>query len=147
MASLAFSTYLGSFNSYNRIYGSIGAVVALLMWFYLGEFGGGDPDNRHLMRLGSQLSPHEKAQLDRMSRLMKARQSLRGLRRGKLVTAMLNRLATPMVASVPIPSELGWTAGATLTDQLTGSTLAVPGAGGRLSVTVPARGGVVLSQK
>jgi glycosidase len=55
-----------------------------------GEFGGGDPDNRHLMRLGSQLSPHEKAQLDRMSRLMKARQSLRGLRRGKLVTALLS---------------------------------------------------------
>lgn len=37
-ASLAFSAYLGSFNSYNRIYGSIGAVVALLMWFYLAAF-------------------------------------------------------------------------------------------------------------
>ncbi|TRW98792.1 YihY/virulence factor BrkB family protein [Paracoccus sp. M683] len=37
-ASIAFSTYLGSFNSYNRIYGSIGAVVALLMWFYLAGF-------------------------------------------------------------------------------------------------------------
>ena len=38
LASLAFSAYLGSFNSYNRVYGSIGAVVALLMWFYLGAF-------------------------------------------------------------------------------------------------------------
>ncbi|MDP5307014.1 YihY/virulence factor BrkB family protein [Paracoccus spongiarum] len=37
-ASLAFSAYLGSFNSYNRIYGSIGTVVALLMWFYLAGF-------------------------------------------------------------------------------------------------------------
>ncbi|WP_246184918.1 YihY/virulence factor BrkB family protein [Paracoccus aestuariivivens] len=37
-ASWAFSTYLSSFNSYNRIYGSIGAVIALLMWFYLGGF-------------------------------------------------------------------------------------------------------------
>lgn len=37
-ASIAFSTYLSSFNSYNRIYGSIGAVVALLMWFYLAGF-------------------------------------------------------------------------------------------------------------
>ena len=36
--SVAFSAYLGSFNSYNRIYGSIGTVVALLMWFYLGGF-------------------------------------------------------------------------------------------------------------
>ncbi|WCR10920.1 YihY/virulence factor BrkB family protein [Paracoccus stylophorae] len=37
-ASMAFSAYLGSFNSYNRIYGSIGTVVALLMWFYLAGF-------------------------------------------------------------------------------------------------------------
>lgn len=37
-ASIGFSAYLGSFNSYNRIYGSIGAVVALLMWFYLAGF-------------------------------------------------------------------------------------------------------------
>ena len=36
--SVAFSAYLGSFNSYNRIYGSIGAVIALLMWFYLAGF-------------------------------------------------------------------------------------------------------------
>ncbi|MFN3279001.1 YihY/virulence factor BrkB family protein [Paracoccus hibiscisoli] len=36
--SIAFSAYLGSFNSYNRIYGSIGTVVALLMWFYLAGF-------------------------------------------------------------------------------------------------------------
>lgn len=37
-ASVAFSTYLSHFNSYNRIYGSIGTVVALLMWFYLAGF-------------------------------------------------------------------------------------------------------------
>lgn len=37
-ASYGFSAYLTSFNSYNRIYGSIGAVIALLMWFYLGGF-------------------------------------------------------------------------------------------------------------
>lgn len=33
--SVAFSTYLANFDSYNRIYGSIGAVAALLMWLYL----------------------------------------------------------------------------------------------------------------
>lgn len=38
VASIGFSAYLTSFNSYNRIYGSIGAVVALLMWFYLAGF-------------------------------------------------------------------------------------------------------------
>lgn len=37
-ASYGFSAYLASFNSYNRIYGSIGAVIALLMWFWLGGF-------------------------------------------------------------------------------------------------------------
>ncbi|MFV0382487.1 YihY/virulence factor BrkB family protein [Paracoccus sp. (in: a-proteobacteria)] len=37
-ASIAFSTYLGHFNSYNKVYGSIGTVVALLMWFYLAGF-------------------------------------------------------------------------------------------------------------
>lgn len=33
--SLAFSAYIANFDSYNRIYGSIGAVIALLMWLYL----------------------------------------------------------------------------------------------------------------
>lgn len=33
--SFAFSAYLANFDSYNRIYGSIGAVIALLMWLYL----------------------------------------------------------------------------------------------------------------
>lgn len=33
--SFAFSSYLANFDSYNRIYGSIGAVAALLMWLYL----------------------------------------------------------------------------------------------------------------
>ncbi|MFZ1468207.1 MAG: YihY/virulence factor BrkB family protein [Paracoccaceae bacterium] len=33
--SIGFSTYLSNFNSYNRIYGSIGAVIILMMWLYL----------------------------------------------------------------------------------------------------------------
>lgn len=30
--------YLGNFANYNQVYGSIGAVVALLMWFYLSSY-------------------------------------------------------------------------------------------------------------
>ncbi|MGR3484580.1 MAG: YihY/virulence factor BrkB family protein [Paracoccaceae bacterium] len=35
LASIGFSTYLSNFNRYNEVYGSIGAVIALLMWFYI----------------------------------------------------------------------------------------------------------------
>lgn len=37
-ASAGFSYYLGNFGNYNEIYGSIGAVVALLMWFYISAY-------------------------------------------------------------------------------------------------------------
>lgn len=35
IVSLALSLYLANFGNYNRIYGSLGAVVALMMWFYV----------------------------------------------------------------------------------------------------------------
>ena len=38
LISIGFSLYLANFNTYNRVYGSIGAVVALLMWVYLSAF-------------------------------------------------------------------------------------------------------------
>ncbi len=37
-ASVAFSEYLANFANYNQIYGSLGAVIALLTWFYLGAY-------------------------------------------------------------------------------------------------------------
>ncbi|MEI4485401.1 YihY/virulence factor BrkB family protein [Frigidibacter sp. MR17.14] len=37
-ASMAFSIYLSNFGTYNRIYGSLGAGIALLMWFYLSAY-------------------------------------------------------------------------------------------------------------
>ena len=36
--SIAFSIYLANFAHYNEVYGSLGAAVALLMWFYLSAF-------------------------------------------------------------------------------------------------------------
>lgn len=38
VASMGFSYYLKNFGSYNEVYGSIGAVIALLMWFYIGAY-------------------------------------------------------------------------------------------------------------
>ncbi len=37
-ASWSFSFYLSNFGNYNEIYGSIGAVAALLMWFYISAY-------------------------------------------------------------------------------------------------------------
>jgi len=37
-ASLGFSYYLTNFGNYNEVYGSIGAVIALLMWLYISAF-------------------------------------------------------------------------------------------------------------
>lgn len=38
LASRGFVIYLANFNTYNQIYGSIGAVAALLMWLYLSVY-------------------------------------------------------------------------------------------------------------
>lgn len=61
-ASVAFSLYLARFDSYNRIYGSIGAVVALLMWFYLAGFS---------VMMGALIN----VEMDRHRRLVQARKA------------------------------------------------------------------------
>jgi membrane protein len=38
IASLVFSVYLANFNAYNTTFGSLGAVAALLMWFWLSAY-------------------------------------------------------------------------------------------------------------
>jgi membrane protein len=40
IASAGFSWYVAAFNSYDKIYGSIGAVVILLFWFWLTAYAG-----------------------------------------------------------------------------------------------------------
>ncbi|EKD60667.1 MAG: hypothetical protein ACD_54C00622G0001 [uncultured bacterium] len=38
LATRGFMLYLANFPSYNRVYGSIGAVVVLLMWLYVSAY-------------------------------------------------------------------------------------------------------------
>jgi len=38
LASVAFSAYLENFNAYNATFGSLGAVAALLMWFWISAY-------------------------------------------------------------------------------------------------------------
>lgn len=38
LASVGFSIYLSNFGNYNEVYGSIGAVIALMMWLYLSAY-------------------------------------------------------------------------------------------------------------
>ncbi len=59
-ASAAFSIYLTNFGRYNEIYGSIGAVIAMLMWTYISAF---------LILLGAALNVAlEDARADRIRR-------------------------------------------------------------------------------
>ena len=49
-----------------------------------GEFGGQDPDNRHMLTATANLNAQQKNQVARMKSLLTARAQLRGLRRGSL---------------------------------------------------------------
>ena len=132
-----------------------------------GEFGGGDPDNRHKMRFDAELNMLESTALSRMQRLFMARAGSRGLRRGPFLSVLLdenvyayarldpagdprqgalivlNRLPTSEVALVPLPPELGFAAGARLHDLLGGPGYTVSGI--LLSVVIPPRSGVILA--
>lgn len=61
LVSLGFTFYLTNFGSYNKIYGSIGAVIALLMWLYLSTFS---------VLLGAALNAELAAQKRRAARLL-----------------------------------------------------------------------------
>jgi glycosidase len=127
-----------------------------------GEFGGADPDNRHVMRFGGGLSSREALQIARVRKLGKARAELRGLRsaayrsllvtetfwsvaRGTgddLVIAAINRAAQAAMVSIPIPAEVA-ASGRSFTDAL-GSGITASVNSGTLGLTLPARSAAYL---
>jgi membrane protein len=58
LGSIAFSIYVQNFGSYNETYGSIGAVIILLMWFWLSGFS---------VLLGAELNAEMEHQTERDS--------------------------------------------------------------------------------
>jgi glycosidase len=132
-----------------------------------GEFGGGDPDNRHPMRFDTALNSRESRQGALMSSLLRARATRRGLRRGDFLTVLLgedvyayarldpdpkqvaliilNRTRSVATPAVPLPPELGWKSGSKLRDALGGP--GYPITGSLLNVNVPPRNAVLLVQE
>lgn len=137
-----------------------------------GEFGGSDPDNRHMMNREPNLWDAQRAQLQRMQKLLQARANLRGLRRGPLVDMWCNDEPwgagkgnlCAYARTDPDPRESAiivmnltantWTdvyvkfpdalkwTGGTVVDALTGNTFDVSNQS--VTLDVPARGGVLL---
>lgn len=140
-----------------------------------GEWGGADPDNRHFLNKEATYFPEQRAQLDRMKKLLAARARLRGLRRGPLLELWCNNEpwgsgqgnlmayartdADPKQTAVVVlnltPST--WTgvvvnfpsqlqwSSGTLREELSGRD--IPFSGSTVTVDVPARGAVILSLK
>jgi glycosidase len=135
-----------------------------------GEFGGSDPDNRHFMNQEATLWPEQRNQLERMQRLLKGREKLRGLARGPLLHMWCNddwegkgnlyayaRLdSEPRESAVVVlnltqgtwgevvvnfPQELGWSSG-TVYDVVSGHEWTF--ANGSVTLDVPGQSGVVL---
>ena len=123
-----------------------------------GEYGGGDPDNRHDHRSGAELTPRESALRAEVAVLGRLRQEVPALRRGSYrslggtettvsyvrdagtegaALVVLNAAGTPAVHSV----ELAGTplAGSSSLVERTGFGATVVADGGRAAVTVPGR--------
>lgn len=129
-----------------------------------GQWGGADPNNRLFFRTEDDLSADEAETLSFVRKLGTARRDLPALQRGAYVTlhvaedtlvfgrtidpsqsalVALNRSASPVTVDVSVAAALGWSSGTALQDSLGGAGATV-GAGGALSITIPASGAAVL---
>lgn len=138
--------------SYDRMYVALAWLFSLpgapLLYYgdEYGEFGASDPDNRHRMRFGDELSSHEATQLARVQRLGRARQQNAGLRarpsdtlladettsvvlRGQgeeRVLVVVHRGGEARAMSLSIASEV-WPEGTVLQDTLSSESVTVRG--------------------
>jgi glycosidase len=140
-----------------------------------GEFGGADPDNRHMMNQPATFFPEQRNQLERMKGLLAARAKLKGLRRGPYVDLWCNTEAwgqgsgnlyayartdaDPHQSAVVVLNITAntWTqvtvnfpaslqwTSGTVREELSGTDH--PFSGSTVTVDVPARGAVILSLK
>jgi membrane protein len=95
LGSIAFSIYVQNFGSYNETYGSLGAVVILLMWFWLSAF---------IVLLGAELNSEmepDRARFDHGSAT--AARPSRRLRRRQRRRGALNKICSP---ELPYPDRL-----------------------------------------
>ena len=135
--------------------------------YYGDEFGmpgAGDPDNRRMMRFGTDLNANESSTLDFMKKLGQARAAHPALRTGTWPAALqsesdllayprvhadetaiivLNRGDTEQVLSLDV-SGLGVSDGTIFEDVLSDTPTPLTVSGGSLSVTVPAQTAAVL---
>jgi glycosidase len=136
---------------YDRMYAAFAWLFALpgapLLYYgdEYGEYGGSDPDNRHVFRTSEARTERERHQFERVSRLTRARAELRALRsntyvplfvtesiwavaRGEeaeRVLVILNRSPNAETVTIPIPRDIAGE-GRAFVDALggTGATIA-----------------------
>lgn len=128
-----------------------------------GEHGGADPDNRHMWRPAAARDARQAALHARVAHVGRLRQQLAPLRRGayvpltvtedvltfarvhagQAVVVALNRAGEPRQVEI----DLGPTgiAGGALDDHLDATSAPYPVSGGRVTLTLPARGAAILS--
>lgn len=148
--------------AYDRMYTAFAWLFAIpgapLLYYgdEYGEYGGADPDNRHMMRFDAEQSVTEQNQFDRVSALVRARRDNPGLRsnvyrslfstetmwvvaRGdgdETVIVVLNAGPNEETHTVSIPAEVVVN-GTTLTDVL--GTESIDVVGGAIDITVAPR--------
>lgn len=133
-----------------------------------GQWGGADPNNRLMWRPESSLSADEATTLSFIRKVGTAKRNIAALRRGKYVQVHgligldentlvygrsitpgqsalvgITRMSTPQTVMIDA-SKVGFVQGTVLKDAMGGPNVTV-GAGGQTSVTIPARGAVILA--